>query len=170
MFGAIIGKVLSPFMPYILGGSIAVIAILSGLLWLSNSKYDTLLSDSAAKIERAQANADQFEQISEDQRATINNMIVQLAEDRIRQQFRDDQLALAHRALDEERRKNDSYRNRWLKVANKKPELLANIINRATSRRVHRIAVATCRADCDQGNSKNNSNHTTTEAATDSEN
>lgn len=149
IFSGIIGKFLSPFMPYLLGGSIAVIAVLSGLLWLSNSKYDTLLSDSAAKIERAQANADQFEQITKEQQTTINAMIIKQAEDRIRQQFRNEQLARSQKELDEERRKHESYMARWTKVANKKPELLARIINRATAKRVRRIAAATCRAGCD---------------------
>ena len=170
MFGAVIGKLLGPVMPYLLAGSIVAIAILSGLLWWSSSKYDTLLSDSASKIERAQANANQFEQITKDQQSTINNMIIKQAEDRIRSQFRNRQLALSQKTLDEERRKHENYMSRWSKVASKKPGLLANIINRATAKRVRRFTVATCRAGCGTDRDQRSGNNPATEAGSGSNN
>lgn len=161
-----LGKLLGPFMPYILGISIGAVAILAGLLWWSNSKYDKLVSEAATKIERAQANAKQFEQTTIDQKATITNLLISQAEDQVRTEYRNEQLALSQKSLDEERQKNDSYKARWAKVSAKKPGLLSRVINRATNKRVQFIASATCRAGCDKDGDTDKGSKTTTETST----
>lgn len=164
-----LGKLLGPFMPYILGISIGAVAILAGLLWWSNSKYDKLMVDSAAKIERAQANANQFEQTTKDQKETIAQLFIDQGKAEERARARQTQLALSQKSLDEERQKNDSYKTRWEKVANKKPELLSRLANRATNKRVHFIASATCRAGCDEDRSQDKGSKATTETSTNSD-
>lgn len=164
----IISKFLSPAMPYLLGGAIVAGLVLSGMLYFKGRQYDRLLAESAGKIERAESNARQMEQVAKDQQAEISRLLTAQAEQKARDEQRARQIALAQKSLDEERRKNDSYRSRWAKVANEKPGLLANRINRAADERMRRIAAATCRADCDKDGDQKNSGKTAAEARADS--
>jgi len=158
------------FSKYILGASVAAIAVLSGLLWWSNSKYDTLLADSSAKIERAQANADQFEQTTNDQKATIAQLLIDQGKAEARTEFRNEQLALSQKSLDEERQKNESYKTRWSKISGKKPGLLSRLANRATHKRVQFFASATCRAGCNEDRSQDKGSKAPAETSADSNN
>jgi len=147
-------KLLGPFMPYILGFSMGGVIILSGLLWLSNNKYDKLVGEAATKIERAESNANKFEQMTIDQKKEITNLLLDQAREEVRTEQRNQQLALSQKELDEERQRNESYKTRWTNVANKKPKLLARLANRATYKRVQFFASATCRAGCDKDRSQ----------------
>lgn len=126
------------------------LAIGWGLWWVEKENNKNLLIESATKIERAEANTAKVETALEEQTAELNALIVSQAEEAIRREGRNKQLALLEQDLNEERNKNASYEKRWTNVAFKKPNLLARIINRATKRRVLKLETTTCRAGCNK--------------------
>lgn len=149
MFGAIFGKIISPIMPYLLGGAAVAVLTLGGLYYWKSSQYDKLAVDAAAKIERATANAAQLEQAVAEQGKALSDMAEAHEKDMAATEARTAQLASLQKSLDEERRKNEDYKKRWLAISAKKPGLLSRRINDATAQWVRRLAAATCRADCD---------------------
>jgi len=167
MIGWITGKIAGSFGPYIIGGAVCIIALMGLSLSILANKYISLVSESSAKIERAQSNANQFEQTTKDQKAEIQKLLIDQAKEEVRTEYRNEQLALSQKSLDEERQKNDSYKTRWAKVANKKPGLLSRLANRATYKRVHFIASATCRAGCNEDGNTSTSGKATTETSAD---
>ena len=143
-------------MPYIIGASLVAIGLLSWQLSSANSRYDVLLVDSAQKIERAQANVKTMETALEEQRAAVSKLMQEMTEQRVRSEFREVQLAELRNTLNEERQKNESYKNRWTKVSNAKPILISRLINRATRKRVREIQATTCRANCNADENSSN--------------
>ncbi len=167
MIGWITGKIMGAAGPYIIGISLGVIGLMGLSLTILTTKYINLVSDSSAKIERAQSNTTKLEQAVKDQGKEITNLLVERGKNEVRTEFRNKEMAVLQKDLDEERRKHESYKTRWANVANKKPELLARLINRATRKRVLLFSTATCRTDCDTEGNSGNSRKTTTEAGRD---
>lgn len=62
-------------MPYILGGAVVAMIVLSGLYYWKSSQYDKLAVDSAANIERAEHNAVQLNQAVLAQEKTISGLL-----------------------------------------------------------------------------------------------
>lgn len=168
MINILMSKIIQPFAPYIIGGAACIIALLYWQNSSLSSRYDKLLTDSATKIERAQANADKLEGAVSDQKIQIEQLLIEKGENKAKSDFRNIQLAELASTLNEERLKNESYRNRWSKVSRRKPELLSRIINRATNKRVQFFAATTCRANCDPEGNNQDSGSTTTQARPDS--
>lgn len=97
-----------------------------------------------------EVNARNMEQNFKDQKAEtekVRGHYEQALEDKAALQSRYDRVSADYA---EERRKIESYKERWSNVANRKPGLLARGINRATRRRVRHFQQITCRTHCDE--------------------
>lgn len=151
-------KLLGPFMHYILIGSITIITILTFMLNRANVKYDNMVIEAATKIERSALNVANLEIAVAEQKASIETLLIEKGESRARIKQQNEYMAELQNSLNEERRKNESYKTRWSNVANKRPTLLARLANRATAKRVRFFSFATCRSDCNEdGNGANSS-------------
>tara|TARA_R110002072_G_scaffold183132_2_gene339430 strand:+ start:3240 stop:3752 length:513 start_codon:yes stop_codon:yes gene_type:complete len=167
MVGALIGRLAGPIMPYLLGGAVVAVMVISGLYYWKSNQYDKLAVDAAAKIERAEHNAVLLNRAITAQEKAMADMLAARRRDQENAAARDLQLTRLQKSLDEERRQNDDYKNRWAAIALKKPTLLARHINRAVAERVRRIASTTCRADCDGDGDQDNSGEAPEEAKPD---
>lgn len=164
----ILSKILSPFMPYIIGGLVAAIIGLSINSWWVGKKYDDLKTESAAKLERAAANVSKLETNIEEQNASIDKFKEDVKKAKLRADKRSEDLASMRADLNETRNENESYKSRWDKAASKKPELVNRLLNRATAKRVQLFATATCRANCNKDGNKDGSDNAATETRPDS--
>jgi len=160
----VVGKALSPFMPYLLGGAVVAGIILSGLLYWKSQQYDTLLVDSSAKIERVEANNSTLKDTLSAQTETIGHLLDWSEKDRQKADHRNDQLSRLQTSLDKERQQNDDYKRRWERVALKKPNLLANRINVSTGKRVQFFSATTCRTDCNKNSRRESGGKASREA------
>lgn len=167
---SIVMKFLGPFMHYILIGAITTITILTFMLNRANVKYDNMVIEATAKITEANTNVANLEIAVEEQKASIETLLIEKGETRARIEQQNMRNAELQNSLNEERRKNESYKTRWSNVANKRPTLLARLANRATAKRVRFFASATCRANCDEDGNTEDSGGATEEARPDSGN
>ncbi|MBL4752029.1 MAG: hypothetical protein JKY52_00305 [Flavobacteriales bacterium] len=134
----------------------AVAAIGWGMYYMTDKAYDALLVDSAKKIERAEQNTRTVEGVLKATNASLDQLRLDRLEDYKLKIQQDVERAQDRKELADLQNKLNSYRKRWANVANKKPELLARIINRATRKRVREIQAATCRANCNPDENSSN--------------
>lgn len=167
---SIIGKFLSPIMPYLLVAWMVSIGILGFMLNRANVKYDNMVIEASTKIERAENNVRQLDETVAEQKASIETLLIEKGESRARSEQQNEYAAELQNSLNEERRKNESYKTRWSNVANARPTLLARLANRATRKRVQFFASATCRANCDEDGNNEDSGGTTEETGSNSGN
>ena len=153
----IITKFIGPVMPYLLIGFITTTTVLTFLLHRAGVKYDNMVIESTAKIERAQNNVVQMEKTIGEQTQEIYDLIAKQATAKAERDYRDTQIATLQKSLDDERLKNESYRNRWKDVAFARPTLLARLINSATTKRVRQFALATSRTGNNENGNQNGS-------------
>ncbi len=170
MIGGVIGRVLSPIMPYLLGGAVIGGLILSGLLYWKNQQYDRLLSDSASKIERAENNTKLLNQAVVAQEKTISGLLEKQQKEQAQIAARTDQITRLQNSLNEERRQNEKFARQWEKIALARPTLLSRRVNAAIARRVQLLSTLTCRSDCDKDRDKGNSIKTPAETGPDTDN
>lgn len=155
-------------MPYILVGFITTITILTILLDRAGKRYDALVVDASTKIERSEMNVSRLEEAVKEQRAAMDLLLLEKGKDIAKAQEKDRFLAELQQELDEERRKNESYKKRWTKISNSRPTLLARLANRATAKRVQFFATATCRTGCDPEGNPESSGNTSSETESNS--
>ena len=134
----------------------AVAAIGWGMYYMTDKAYDALLVDSAQKIERAEQNTRTVEGVLKVTNASLDQLRLDRLEDYKAKIQQDAERAQDRKELADLQNKLNSYRKRWANVANKKPELLARIINRATRKRVREIQATTCRTNCNTDENSSN--------------
>ena len=159
MFGAALSLVTSMFgsgksgIMFAIG---AVAAIGWGMYYMSDQAYDALLVDSAQKIQLAEQNTRKVEGALNVTTASLEQLRLDRLEDYKAAIKQDLERAQDRKELADLQNKLNSYRKRWANVANKKPELLARLINRATRKRVREIQATTCRANCNADEDSSN--------------
>lgn len=157
MILSLIGPVLSFFG----GKGGASVAFVAGAIavagwtawWFEDEAHNNLMVESAAKIERAQANTITAVKALESANQAIQDMKDQHAKETIERARLDWEYGILKKRAEEAEAKLDGYRTRWANAATKKPGLVGGLINRATDKRVRGIEAATCRADCGEANS-----------------
>ena len=167
--GFFAGKLMQTIMPYLLGGMAIAVMGLSFTVWYLKGEFQDLLVESADKLALSKANTEKVEAIVERQKLVIST----LEEDRKladeRTEKRNDQLATTRNLLNRVRNENASYKSKWTSKLGKKYTRLTTIVNRATLKRVRRIAAITCRSDCGRDSDDNPQPETEPEARSDSD-
>lgn len=161
MWGSVVGF-LGSFMGQNKNGMLFVIGVVSAIGWalwyMESIAHEKTIINSAERIATAKASIATLEQTITEQKNTIQKMQQEKFDEYKKNTKIELEYAAARKELDARYQQIKSYEERWANVATKKPGLLANIINRATVRRVQSIQSATCRSDCDEGgNSQNGS-------------
>lgn len=166
LIGQFLGSKLGPPMFLVIG---AAAALGWGLWYMEAKAHDQTIKNNATQIATLEGSVKALDQALIDQKKSYAALVQEQQAQRLARVKLDFEYAAITKERDEAVNKLQSYRSRWSNVANKKPELLSRIINRATNKRVHSFNSGTCRSGCDTDRDTSSSGGASTEAGPDRE-
>ncbi len=137
-----------------LGGALVIVFIFA---WWTNSKYEKLLVDSAAEIQKAVDEVDEAK-TANDTLVANNDRLIEEAKTNVENLAKEEKAhAQSRKDRDYANAKYDSYRKRMPEAMAKRGSHMALRSNNATKSLIMRIEATTCTYGCDENrNTENN--------------